>query len=73
MVEPHRCAHSASARRNRAPRPHASLADACREASAGLMRRDVNHNGIPTAAGGQRPATQDLLLKHSDEPFATYA
>jgi hypothetical protein len=32
----------------------------------------VNHNSAPAAAGGQRPTTQDLLLKHSDKTCATY-
>jgi hypothetical protein len=32
----------------------------------------MNHNSAPAVAGGQQPAAQDLLLKHSDKIFATY-
>ena len=42
------------------------------EASVGLRRRHVNHTIAPAAVGGQRPATQDLLLKYSDKKIATY-
>jgi hypothetical protein len=42
------------------------------EASASLKRWHLNHGGAPTAAGGQRLATQDLLLKYLDETFRTY-